>query len=67
MVIVCRIISVTTTCYSVDIIPLDTWWGLLVWGILIALLIVAFIIIYKNMEKVQAFFLRVMKKFKKKK
>ena len=67
MVIICRIISVTTTCYSVDIIPLDTWWGLLVWGILIALLIVAFIIIYKNMEKVQAFFLRIMKKFKKKK
>ncbi len=66
MVVICRIISVTTTCYSVDLIPLTTWWGLMIWGILIALLIVGFIIIYKNMEKLQAFFSKLVKKFKRK-
>lgn len=66
MVIICRIISVTTTCYSIDIIPLTTWWGLLIWGVLIVLLIVGFILVYKNMEKIQHFFCNIVKKFQRK-
>ena len=53
MVILSRILAVTTTCYSIQFIPFNTWWGLLLWGIFIGFILFAIIYIYKNMEKLQ--------------
>lgn len=53
MIVVSRIISVTTTCYSIDLIPFDTWWGLLIWAILFLAIVTTFVLIYKNLDKIQ--------------
>ena len=63
MIVLSRIVSVSTTCYSINFIPFNTWWGLLIWGVLFALIIVSFIWIYKNLDKIQN---RFQQKFKKK-
>ena len=54
MMIVCRIIGVTTTCYSIQLLPFNTWWGLLGWGLIYAAVIVAFVLFYKNLDKINA-------------
>lgn len=53
MIVVCRILGVAGTCYSVDFIPFNTWWGILIWIAFFALILAAFIVIYKNMDKIQ--------------
>lgn len=65
MIAICRVLAVSTTCYSVDFIPVNTWWGLLIWGIIIAVILLAFCLIYKNLDKLQKFFSKHFK-FKKK-
>ncbi len=62
MIVVSRIVSISTTCYSIDLIPFNTWWGLLIWGILFATIIIAFVLIYKNLDKIQERFQRKNKK-----
>lgn len=64
MIVVTRILAVTVNCYSINLIPLNTWWGLLIWGILLAGLIAAFIWIYKNLDKIQERFSKWYKKVK---
>ena len=64
MVFLCRVLAIATTCYSINFIPFDTWWGLCIWGALFIAVIAAFILIYKNLDKIQAAF---AKRFKKKK
>lgn len=58
MISICRLITVTSTCFSFNFIPFNTWWGLLIWAVLIVTMIRIFIFIYKNMEKI----LRILKK-----
>lgn len=67
MILISRVLAITTTCYSINFIPFDTWWGLLIWGILFALLIVAFILIYRNLDKIQNALSKRFKIFRKKK
>lgn len=67
MIVISRILAVTTTCYSIDLIPLNTWWGLTVWGVIFLVLIVGFIAIYKNLDKIQAGLSKRFKIFRKKK
>ncbi len=67
MIVVTRILAVTVNCYSVDLIPLNTWWGLLIWGVLLAALIIVFVSIYKNLDKIQDRFSRWYKKVSKRK
>ncbi len=62
MLPIARVLGITGTCYSVDFIPFNTWWGLLIWGVFFALVIVAFFLVYKNMDRIQAW---IGKKFKK--
>ena len=57
-----RILIVSATCYSIDIIPYNTWWGLLIWSILIIGIALAFFWIYKNMNRIQNFFNECFKK-----
>lgn len=64
MITISRIISIGTTCFSLQLIPLNTWWGLLIWGVLIAVFVTAFALIYKNLDKIQSW---INGKFKKKK
>jgi hypothetical protein len=67
MIILSRFLSITATCYLVAWIPLNTWWGLFVWGGMILFAVGIFTIIYKNLEKIQAWFKGVLRKKDKKK
>lgn len=53
MILISRILAVAGTCYSFEFIPLNTWWGLLIWGIFLAAIATAFVLVYKNMDKIQ--------------
>ena len=57
MIIVTRIISVTTTAFSVNgnIIPYDTWWGILIWAVLIGATFLFSYYFYKNSDKFKIF------------
>lgn len=64
MVTCSRILSISTTCYSITLLPLNTWWGLLAWGIIILTVIITFILLYKNLDTIQTYFNRRKKKKK---
>ena len=59
MIIVSRIIGISTTCFSVGFIPFDTWWGILIWIGLAAIVITVFIVLYKNVDKLSAWIEKV--------
>lgn len=64
MVFISRFLAIVCTCYSIQFIPFNTWWGILLWLFFIAIIITVFIFVYKNMDKLQHWF---SKKFKKNK
>ncbi len=64
MIFISRFISIAATCYSIDFIPLNTWWGGLLWGIFILGVIILFVLIYKNMDKLQRIFKKYFQKRK---
>jgi len=53
MILFARIIGIVGTCYSFDFIPLNEWWGLLVWVILLIAIFLIVFLIYKNMDSIQ--------------
>lgn len=59
---VSRILAIASTCYSVNFIPFDTWWGLTIWGIILALIIFSCVFVYKNMDKIQKYLRRFRRK-----
>ncbi len=67
MIVISRVLAVTTTCYSIELVPFNTWWGLTIWGVIFLVLIVGFIVIYKNLDKIQARLSKRFKIFRKKK
>ena len=58
MILVCRIISVFTSAYSMNgnIIPFNTWWGITLWVILIIFTIAFTVLLYKKGDDVENFF-----------
>ncbi len=58
VIIVSRILAIATTCYFVDFIPFNTWWGITLWGGFILGVSIAFVLVYKNLDKLQAKFNR---------
>ncbi len=56
MIVLARSIGIFATCYSVNFIPLNVWWGILIWCVLIALLVAAFVFLYKNLDTLNDFF-----------
>ena len=56
MIMIARAISVSTTCFSIDLIPFNTWWGLLCWGLIAVVVVVAFVLLYKYQDKIQSYF-----------
>ncbi len=57
-----RVLGIAATCYLVDFIPFNTWWGIALWGAFLIGIIVIFVLVYKNLDKLQA----LLKKKKKK-
>ncbi len=51
-----RFIGIAATCYSINLIPFNTWWGITVWVLFAVIVTFAFIYAYKNMERIQKFF-----------
>lgn len=66
MIVLARLLALSTTCYSVDFIPFNTWWGLLIWGVIAALFVVLFVLIYKNLDKIQSRLTKHFRKWKRK-
>lgn len=54
MILISRLLAIFATCYSVEFIPLNTWWGAVLWGLFILGIVAIFIVVYKNMDKIQA-------------
>ena len=53
MIFITRSIGIAGTCYSIDFIPFNTWWGILIWVALLIGAALAIYFIYKNMDKIQ--------------
>lgn len=66
MMILSRILSISTTAFSFNLIPFNTWWGLLIWGVLFLILGVVFWFAYKHLDKIHAFFKNRFKRKNKK-
>lgn len=67
MIVVSRTLAITATCYSVNFIPFNTWWGITIWGVLIALIVFVFIYIHRHFDKIQNALSKRFKIFRKKK
>lgn len=55
MIIITRAISVVTTSFSLDLIPFNTWWGILIWLTIFALIGIAFWLVCKYSDKIDKF------------
>ena len=66
MIVISRILQITVTCYSINLIPFTTWWGLLIWVVFFAALLVCFMVVYKHMDKIQQWITQRFRKNKKK-
>lgn len=67
MISISRVIAVASTCYSVDFIPFNTTWGLIVWGVFAVLVVCAFVFVYKNIDRIEDFLSKRFKTFRKRK
>ncbi len=58
MITICRIISVVVSAYSLNgnIIPFNTWWGILLWIIVFAVTALLAVFLYKNGDKIEKYF-----------
>jgi uncharacterized membrane protein YdjX (TVP38/TMEM64 family) len=64
MISITRLISVLTTAYSLDLIPFNTWWGILLWLVIFALVILAFYLVNKYSNQIDSFFKQGLQKHK---
>ena len=56
MIVAARSLGIFATCYSVNFIPFNTWWGIAIWIALLALIVTAFVLLYKNLDSLNEFF-----------
>ena len=56
-----RAISILGMCLSVEFIPFNTWWGLTTWGLMLAVMAIVFVLLYKNIDKVNLFLKKLRK------
>ncbi len=45
-----RVLGVAATCYSVNLIPFDTWWGITIWIAFAIIVVVVFLCAYKHIS-----------------
>lgn len=67
MISITRALAIAATCYSIDFIPFNTWWGITIWVVFVALIVGAFIVVYKNLDRIQAMSKKLKNKHRKNK
>lgn len=69
MITVTRGISVFFTCFSIsgNLIPYNTWWGIMLWGIIFIITVIATVVIYKKGDVIEKWFISKFSKNKKSK
>lgn len=67
MITVTRAISVSTTSFSLQLIPFNTWWGITIWILLAAAVITLFWLVCKYSDKIDWFIKNKLKPKRKKK
>lgn len=65
VILLSRALALSATCFSVDFIPFNTWWGIALWCVFAAVLTVVFVLIYKNIDKIQQKINQIKRKNKK--
>ena len=65
MILICRLVNLTSTTFSINFIPFNTWWGILLWVVLGVVFSLLFLILYKNTDKISAWASKTFKKDKK--
>ena len=48
-----RLVAITSTCYSFNFIPFNTWWGISIWGLIIFFIVFSCVYVYRNMDELQ--------------
>ena len=56
IIFISRVAAIFMTSYSISLIPINTWWGLLIWAVLIALVVTLFIFLYKKSDRILDWF-----------
>ncbi len=62
MIVVTRAISVSTTSFSLQLIPFNTWWGILIWVLIAAAVVALFWLVCKYSDKIDSFLKRKFKR-----
>ena len=62
VILISRVIAIFTTCYSVTLIPFDTWWGITLWVVLFLAVCVLFFVLYKKADAIQAWLLQKLRR-----
>ncbi len=62
MILICRLVNLAGTTYSIDFIPFTTWWGITIWIVLAIVFSLAFLYVYKNTDKFEKSFNRFFSK-----
>ena len=62
VILISRAIGIALTCYSVDFIPLNTWWGITLWVAFLIVIVAVLIFVYRNIDKIQAKIKKLRKK-----
>ncbi len=55
MIVITRAISVVSTSYTFELIPFNTWWGIIIWVVLAALVVLSFYLVCKYSDKIDSF------------
>ena len=58
MMIFARGVGIITTCFSFQLIPFNTWWGISIWVTIFLVGIAVFIVLYKNLDKINDYLKR---------
>lgn len=58
MIVITRAISVVSTSYTFELIPFNTWWGIIIWIVIAALVVLSFYLVCKYSDKIDAFLKR---------
>lgn len=56
VILISRVLAIFMTSYSITLIPLNTWWGILTWAILFVLIVILFVFLYKKSDQVLGWF-----------
>lgn len=64
MILICRLVNLAGTTFSINFIPFNTWWGILLWIVLGVAFSLVFVLLYKNTDKISEWANKTFKKRK---